>query len=119
MTPDRHAGRSVLVTGSASGIGLGIVERFLSEGARVAGFDLRPTDVTHERFLRLTGDATSEADVERAVAEVVARQGGLDVMVCNAGVIAVGPVAGAVAMARLDVLLRRPGGIAASSASAG
>jgi hypothetical protein len=32
--------------------------------------------------------------------------------------LAVGPVAGAVAMARLDVLLRRPGGVSPASASA-
>jgi len=37
MTPDRHAQRSVLVTGSASGIGRGIALRFLAEGARVTG----------------------------------------------------------------------------------
>ncbi len=93
MTPDRHAGRSVLVTGSASGIGRGIAERFLADGAHVAGFDLRPTEIAHDRFLSLVGDATSEADTARAVAEAVARHGGLDVMVCNAGVIAVQPVA--------------------------
>jgi NAD(P)-dependent dehydrogenase (short-subunit alcohol dehydrogenase family) len=81
-----------LVTGAASGIGRGIVERFLAEGARVVGFDLRPTDILNDRFLSVTGDATKEADVDRAVGEAVARHGGLDVMVCNAGVIAVQPV---------------------------
>ena len=90
-TPGRHAGRSVLVTGAASGIGLGIVDRFLAEGAQVAAFDLRPTP--REGVLSLTGDATDEAAVEAAVAETVARHGRLDVMVNNAGVIAVTPVA--------------------------
>ncbi len=86
--PERHKGASVLVTGSASGIGLGIVERFLAEGAKVAGFDLNPTP----GILSITGDATDEAAVDAAVARVVDEHGGLDVMVCNAGVIAVGPV---------------------------
>ncbi len=88
--PDRHVGTSVLVTGSASGIGLGIVDRFLAEGAKVAGFDLKPTP--RNSVLSITGDATDEAAVQVAVDRVVAAQGGLDVMVCNAGVIAVQPV---------------------------
>ena len=86
----RHAGKSVLVTGSASGIGLGIVDRFLADGALVAGLDLRETE--REGVLSIAGDAADEAAVDAAVARIVAEQGGLDVMVCNAGVIAVGPV---------------------------
>ena len=88
--PDRHRGKSVLVTGSASGIGLGIVQRFLAEGAMVAGFDLDET--VAEGVLSITGDATDEASVQAAVDRTVAAQGGLDVMVCNAGVIGVQPV---------------------------
>jgi len=88
--PNRHVGKSVLVTGSASGIGLGIVERFLAEGARVTGFDLNETKAGGVVSIR--GDATDEAQVQQAVDRVVAEQGGLDVMVCNAGVIAVEPV---------------------------
>lgn len=88
--PHRHQGKSVLVTGGASGIGLGIVRRFLAEGAHVASLDLNPTAA--EGALSLAGDAADEGDVERAVAETVAAHGRLDVMVCNAGVIAVTPV---------------------------
>jgi NAD(P)-dependent dehydrogenase (short-subunit alcohol dehydrogenase family) len=88
--PNRHAGKSVLVTGSASGIGLGIVERFLAEGAKVTGFDLNETKA--KGVVSIRGDATDEAQVQQAVDRVVAEQGGLDVMVCNAGVIAVEPV---------------------------
>lgn len=88
--PQQHAGKSVLVTGGASGIGLGIVNRFMAEGARVASFDLNPTQA--EGVLSLTGDAANEGDVEQAVAHAVKVHGRLDVMVCNAGIIAVTPV---------------------------
>lgn len=86
----RHTGKSVLVTGSASGIGLGIVERFLTEGANVTGFDLNETHA--DGAVSIVGDATNETQVQTAVDKVVSAQGGLDVMVCNAGVIAVQPV---------------------------
>jgi NAD(P)-dependent dehydrogenase (short-subunit alcohol dehydrogenase family) len=90
----RHFGKSVLVTGGASGIGLGIVERFLGEGASVAVLDLAKVERegVNDRFLSLAGDATDEKTIDHAVAETAAKFGGLDVMVCNAGVIAVGPV---------------------------
>lgn len=88
--PTRHTGKSVFVTGSASGIGLGIVERFLAEGAKVAGFDLHETRA--DGVLSVTGDATNESAVHEAIDQAMAEHGGLDVMVCNAGVIAVQPV---------------------------
>lgn len=89
-----HSGKTVLVTGSASGIGLAIVERFLAEGASVAGLDLKSTvvDVHSDRLLSITADATDEAAVDQAVADTVAAFGSLDVMVCNAGVIGIGAV---------------------------
>lgn len=90
MTALRHAGRSILVTGAASGIGLGSLDRFVAEGARVSGFDLRP--IPRDGVLSITGNAADEGDVDRAVVATVAAHGRLDVMVCNAGVIAVTPV---------------------------
>jgi len=93
MAETRHEGRVAMVTGGASGIGLGIVERLLADGAHVASFDLNDTAVASDRLLLLRGNAADEADVEKAMAEVVAWKGGLDIMVCNAGVIGVTPVA--------------------------
>lgn len=94
MTPPaRHQGRSVFVTGSASGIGDGIVRRFLDEGAAVTGYDLRPGALSHPALTTVTGDATDETALHAAVEAHVARNGGLDVMVCNAGIIAVTPFA--------------------------
>ena len=75
----------VLVTGAASGIGREIAHRFTREGARVSGFDLRGEVDIH-------GDVRSPADVERAVAEVVAAHGRLDVLVNSAGVREIGDV---------------------------
>ena len=90
--PLRHTGKTVLVTGAASGIGLGIVDRMLADGANVVAFDLHPTRRDSPRFLSLQGDAADEAAVDGAVGAAMARFGGLDVMVCNAGIIAVTPV---------------------------
>ncbi len=90
----RHAGRVALVTGGAGGIGLGIVERLLADGAYVASLDLAGATVTSDRRLSLIGNAADEADVDKAMNDIVAWKGGLDIMVCNAGVIGVGPVAG-------------------------
>jgi NAD(P)-dependent dehydrogenase (short-subunit alcohol dehydrogenase family) len=88
----RHAGKTVLITGAASGIGLGILDRFLAEGANVVGFDLNLIPRSAERLLALQGDALSEAAVDEVVARTVGQFGALDVMVCNAGIIAVTPV---------------------------
>ena len=80
----RLEGRRALVTGAASGIGAGVVERFREEGADVLGSDLAGAD--------LILDVRDRGQTEAAVAETVARLGGLDVVVCNAGRPAVGPL---------------------------
>jgi len=90
--PTRHSDKTVLVTGGASGIGRGIVERFLAEGANVVAIDLKATNRNGPRFRGLDGDVTDEATVQAAVEAAVAAFGGLDVIVCNAGIIAVTPV---------------------------
>lgn len=81
-----------LVTGGASGLGAAIVERFVSEGARVAILDRsreRCEDVAArlgERTAAIIGDVTSIADNQRAVAETLRRFGRLDTFVGNAGI---------------------------------
>ena len=57
-------GKSILVTGAASGIGAAAVRMMAGAGARVAGFDLAPSDAE----LPITGDVTRRGDLEAAVA---------------------------------------------------
>jgi NAD(P)-dependent dehydrogenase (short-subunit alcohol dehydrogenase family) len=85
-------GLVALVTGGASGIGAATARHLLGRGARVAVLD-RSTDGVPEGVLALDCDVTDAGQVDGAVAEVVERLGGLDVVVNNAGIGAVGDVA--------------------------
>lgn len=88
-------GKSVIVTGGASGIGRAYAEIMAEHGARVCIFD-----VDGAGLARLTADLTAQGQevwgqvvdvADRAAmaagfAEVIHRQGGLDVVFANAGI---------------------------------
>lgn len=91
----RLAGRSVVVTGGASGLGRAIALRFADEGAYVVVGDLHAepreggepiAEVLGGRGLFLTADAAVAGDIDGLVRAAVEHSGRLDVMVCNAGV---------------------------------
>ncbi|NMI01752.1 SDR family NAD(P)-dependent oxidoreductase [Pseudonocardia acidicola] len=88
---NEFAGRSAIVTGGASGIGLATARLLAARGARVAVLDLDPTGVP-DPLVGVRSDVTDNASVTSAVAEVVERFGGLDVLVNNAGIGAAGTV---------------------------
>ena len=93
---------SVFITGATSGIGRETALAFAREGAKVT-FTGRRAELGESLareiedaggsgwFVR--GDVTDEAHLQDAVAQAVARGGGLHVAVNNAGVEIVGPVA--------------------------
>ena len=83
-------GLVALVTGGSSGIGERTVEVLEQRGARVAILDLQPPAHKGTFFARC--DVSSAAEVESAVQAVVAELGGLDIVVNNAGIGAVGDV---------------------------
>lgn len=81
--------QTVLVTGGSRGIGRGIVQSFLAQGARVALVDLKPKappDAPQDRLILLQGDVSRAEDCERAVGRCYAEWGKLDVLVNNAGI---------------------------------
>ncbi|MGZ8753512.1 MAG: SDR family NAD(P)-dependent oxidoreductase [Acidimicrobiia bacterium] len=90
MSP-RMDGLVAFVTGAGSGIGLATVQRMLAEGARVAAADLRPPDSV-DGLLSLVADVTDQASVDVAVARTIEAYGGIDVLVNDAGVGAVGTI---------------------------
>ena len=85
------AGKVTIVTGGASGIGRGIVERFVAEGAKVVIADVQ-TELGEALAAELGPDAHfhytdvgDQAQVGRLVDTTVENFGGLHVMVNNAG----------------------------------
>ena len=79
MTP-RFEGRTVIVTGAASGIGRETAMGFLAEGATVVAADRTPE--VPEGAIAVQVDVSSAADVERLVSAALVQTGRLDVM-CN------------------------------------
>ncbi|MHB8356727.1 MAG: SDR family oxidoreductase [Vulcanimicrobiaceae bacterium] len=93
MTTQRYADKTVLVTGGGSGLGRAMALAFAAEGATVVTIGRRQeaVDRTSEliaaaggRGFGLSCDVRDAPRVEETVAAVVARTGGLDVLVNNA-----------------------------------
>jgi 3-oxoacyl-[acyl-carrier protein] reductase len=88
-------GRSVLVVGGSRGIGKGIAAAFAAEGAQVVitGRDRQAGESTASELAAAGGnacyiqaDVAKPADCAQMVAATIERNGGLDVLCCNAGV---------------------------------
>ena len=96
----RLSGKSAVVTGGASGIGKAIAQLFLEEGAKVAIADINGPllDKTakelavHGSVSAVVADVRSMADAGRIIKQAVDRHGGLDILVCNAGITSVMPI---------------------------
>ncbi|HEY8447967.1 MAG TPA: SDR family NAD(P)-dependent oxidoreductase [Thermomicrobiales bacterium] len=90
MTSGRFAGKRVLVTGGANGLGRGVAERFIAEGAAVwiADCDERVGEIAAE--IGAAGgarcDVSVAGEIDAVVARIVEQSGGLDVAVANAGI---------------------------------
>ena len=82
MATTQGGGRTVVVVGSSSAIGLAIVARFLHRGDRVVGVSLTPAD---ELCDHLVADCSDPAQVERVFEEILRRfDGRIDVLVSAA-----------------------------------
>ncbi len=94
---DLH-GKTALVTGASSGIGKTVAEAYLQAGARVA-IAARHSDALAEvadeiaaagadEVVPITCDVTQPDQVNSMLNQITAELGGIDIAVCNAGVIA-------------------------------
>lgn len=94
------SGRTAIVSGASSGMGLAIARQLSQEGADVALFARREDlleaaveELGRERALAVAGDSTQPEDLERLVAAARERFGRVDIVVNNTG----GPRGGAFA----------------------
>lgn len=87
---NRLKGRSAVITGGASGIGLATARRFAAEGAHVVIADLDPTagqraaDEVDGLFVKV--DVTSEEEVKNLYAVTNETYGSVDISFNNAGI---------------------------------
>ena len=98
LPPEKELSRRVaFITGAAGALGRGIAERLVQEGAQVALADINAEgaraladDLTQRYGVGVAAaiqmDVTSETSVQEALAEAVRSFGGVDILVCNAGV---------------------------------
>lgn len=82
-------GKLALITGGGQGIGRGIVDRFLEEGAQVAIVQRRPLEPGlegHSGVLGIQADLSESSVIPGAVEHAAEQLGGIDILVNNAGI---------------------------------
>ncbi len=84
LTPERFAGRTLIVTGAGSGIGRATTTRLIAEGGRVIAADVSEPrlqelsrELATDRLVSVVGDITLADDVERVVRAAAGRVDGL------------------------------------------
>lgn len=92
------SGKTAVITGGSTGIGLGTAKRFVAEGAKVFITGRRQAELDKavkeigDQVIAIRSDVANLADLDRLFAEVKGQVGKLDVLFANAGTGAVAPL---------------------------
>ena len=87
-------GKTVFITGAASGIGQGTAQAFLDIGAKVAAIDINKEGLTAfatanadkaDRILTIPTNIVDSFEVDKAVEEVIKWSGQIDILINSAG----------------------------------
>ena len=91
-TTGRFAGQRAIITGGASGIGQAVAARLTAEGASVAIWDMNRDSIAAARqaigpdTVGTLVDVSDYASVDAAAIAAQERFGGIDILVCSAGI---------------------------------
>lgn len=94
-------GKTAVVTGGSSGIGLAIAKRFVEEGAHVFITGRRQTELEKaageigKNVTAIQSDVSKPADLDRLYKEIAAKKGKIDIVVANAGIVEMVPTSAA------------------------
>ena len=93
----RLSGKVAIVTGAASGIGLGIAQLFIKEGAKVVFSDINESgnaaaDTAGENALFIQCDISNTESVKNLVAKTLDAFGTIDILINNAGIVRQNPI---------------------------
>jgi len=85
--------KTAIITGSSGNLGRAVVKKFLNEGYKVIGTDMRMhPENAHENFEHVTVDLTNENDAENFINDVIRKNLSIDAAVLTVGGFAMGKI---------------------------
>jgi 3-oxoacyl-[acyl-carrier protein] reductase len=109
MTNLLYDGKKILITGDSRGVGSGLANHFLSQGATVYGFSRVSSTTSHKNYIHITVDLNSVEDISNGFKKIKENTKTLDILINNAAVLTsqyalIMPIKSADAMIRINIL---------------